>query len=67
MNSRQHDYPNHSSTELSDDVLKTMMDNSIRDAESIYKLCEEHNQLDSQLFINWQDRLNAISVAYKNL
>jgi len=65
MDSRQHDCPDHSSAGLSNDALKVMMDNNISDAESIYALAKEQDLLDSQEFIDWQDRLNAISVLYQ--
>ena len=36
----------------------------IDEAEAIYKLAKEHNMLDSQEFLDWQDKLNEISVRY---
>ena len=32
------------------------------EAEAIFRLAQEHDMLDSQEFINWQDQLNEISV-----
>ena len=32
------------------------------EAEAIFRLAQEHNMLDSQEFMDWQDQLNEISV-----
>lgn len=41
------------------------MSASITIAESVFELAKRDNLLDSQEFIDWQDKLNAISVKYK--
>ena len=48
-----------------DSVLKDMMAANLKDAESIYTMSKEQDCLDSQEFIEWQDRLNEISIKYK--
>ena len=36
----------------------------IDEAEAIFKLAQEHDMEDSQEFLDWQDKLNEISVRY---
>lgn len=36
----------------------------IDEAEAIYRLAQEYNILDSQEFLDWQDKLNELSVRY---
>jgi len=45
-----------------DTVLKERMLANIDEAESIYELALSSQILDTQDFLDWQDRLNAISV-----
>ena len=51
------------STKSPGKALKTMMDINIHEAKTILKLSEDQGCLDSQEFLDWQDELNAISVA----
>jgi len=46
-------------------TLKNIMSASITIAESVFELAKRHDLLDSQEFIDWQDKLNAISIKYK--
>lgn len=36
----------------------------IDEAEAIFRLAKEHDMEDSQEFLDWQDKLNEISVRY---
>lgn len=47
------------------ETLKKMMSINIHDAKLIYEMAKSYGCLDSQEFIDWQDKLNAISVMYK--
>ena len=46
-------------------AIKAVMAANIDQTRSIFNLCKEHNLLDSQEFIGWQDELNEISVMYE--
>lgn len=35
------------------------------EAEAIYRLVREYNMEDSQEFLDWQDKLNEISIRYE--
>lgn len=37
---------------------------NIDEAEAIFRLAQEYNMEDSQEFLDWQDKLNEISVRY---
>ena len=50
------DYKNHVRAE-NPEIAK-----DIDEAEAIVNLAREHNMLNSQEFLDWQDKLNAISV-----
>lgn len=47
------------------EALKAMMSIHINTGESILALSEQEGCIDSQEFMDWQDRLNAISVQYE--
>lgn len=41
--------------------LKIRMENNSKEAEDIYNEARELNMFNTQCFIDWQDRLNAVS------
>ncbi|WP_287385564.1 hypothetical protein [Lachnospira sp.] len=41
--------------------------NSINLCMQLYEFAVQHNLQNTQVFINWQDRLNKISVMYPNI
>lgn len=45
-------------------ALRLLMSASISISESICEICKENGLQDSQEFMDWQDKLNAISVMY---
>jgi len=46
------------------ELWKQLFQAHIDEAEAIYRLVQEHDLFDSQEFIDWQDKLNEISVRY---
>jgi hypothetical protein len=46
------------------DLWKELFKAHIDEAEAIIRLVREHDMEDSQEFLDWQDKLNEISVRY---
>ena len=49
-------------TIMKEELLKELMEANIAEANAIYKLAIDYDLLDSQEFLDWQDKLNEISV-----
>ena len=47
---------------MTQELWKELFKAHIDEAEAIVNLAREHNMLNSQEFLDWQDKLNAISV-----
>lgn len=44
------------------DLWKQLLQANIDEAEAIYKLAQDYGILDQQEFLDWQDKLNEISI-----
>lgn len=49
---------------MSEQILKEMLDATLKKVESVIKITEEHELQNSQIFLNWLDQLNKLSVSY---
>ena len=47
------------------EAIKSMMASNIVSAKAIYELCKQEHLMDSSYFVDWQDELNSISIAYE--
>ena len=47
------------------DLWKELFKAHLDEAEAIYRLVREHDMEDSQEFLDWQDKLNEISIRYE--
>lgn len=46
------------------ELWKQLFKAHVDEAEAIYRLAQEYDMLDSQEFLDWQDKLNELSVKY---
>lgn len=49
-------------TIMTKELWKQLFDAHVDEAKAIYRLAQDYNMLNDQDFLDWQDKLNAISV-----
>ena len=49
---------------MSEEILSKMYDEVVNKMELAIKITEQHEMQNSQIFINWLDRINKLSVSY---
>ena len=47
---------------MNNDLWKELLQANIDEADAIYRLAQDYNMLNEQEFLDWQDKLNEISM-----